>query len=136
MSTAEGSADRAARLALGAVTDAGDPEVAGLVERLGAEEAWAAVREGALGPGPTDRAAALDPAERRAAADASGARFVVPGDEEWPDRLGDLAGLDPVQRRGGVPLGLWLRGPGHLVALTARSVAVVGSRAADRKSVV
>ncbi|MGI3782123.1 MAG: DNA-processing protein DprA [Janthinobacterium lividum] len=130
MSTVGALADRTARLALGFVTDAGDPEVADLVERLGATGAWAAVREGVLGESVADRATALDVDERRAGADASGARFVVPGDEEWPDRLGDLAGLDAVQRRGGVPLGLWLRGPGHLVALVERSVAVVGSRAA------
>src|SRR4029453_4242504 len=35
-----------------------------------------------------------------------------------------------VQRRGGEPLGLWLRGPGHLAHLMERSVAIVGSRAA------
>lgn len=122
--------DRAARLALGFVVDAGDPAVADLVERLGAVEAWAATCGGALGEEVSRRANALDLEERSAAADATGARFVVPGDEEWPDRLGDLAGLEPVQRRGGVPLGLWLRGPGHLGRLVARSVAVVGSRAA------
>jgi DNA processing protein len=131
MSTAGAdSLDRAARLALGCVTDAGDPEVAALVERLGADEAWSTVRAGALGKATTDRAAALDLDERRAAAKEAGARFVTPGDEEWPRRLDDLAGLEPVQRRGGVPLGLWLRGPGHLVELVERSVAVVGSRAA------
>jgi DNA processing protein len=58
-----------------------------------------------------------------------GARFVIPGDEEWPDQLGDLQHCSPVNRRGGVPPGLWLRGPGHLAALAERSVAVVGSRA-------
>lgn len=129
MSTA-GLSDRTARLALGTVTDAGEPEVAELVERLGAPEAWAAVREGALGDDTTRRAVALDVDERRAAAAAGDVRFVVPGDEEWPDRVDDLTGLEAVQRRGGAPLGLWLRGPGHLTALLERSVAIVGSRAA------
>lgn len=123
-------ADREARLALGFVVDAGDPEVAALVELLGAAEAWSAARGGALGDTTAERAAGLDLEERRTAALATGARFVVPGDDEWPVRLDDLAGLEPVQRRGGAPLGLWLRGPGHLVELVARSVAVVGSRAA------
>ena len=122
--------DRAARLALGFVVDAGDPDVAVLVQRLGAAEAWAAVCGGALGKTTAERATALDLDGRRTAALASGARFVVPGDEEWPSRLDDLTGLDPVQRRGGAPLGLWLRGPGHLVELVGCSVAVVGSRAA------
>ena len=128
--SAQAGADRTARLALGRVTDAGDPAVAVLVERLGAPEAWTAVREGALGKETAERAVALDLDECRAAASEDGVRFVVPGDEEWPGRVDDLAGLDPVQRRSGVPLGLWLRGPGHLVELVERSVAVVGSRAA------
>jgi len=122
--------ERTVRRALGWVVDAGDPEVAELVGRLGAAGAWTAALEGALGDGTADRAAKLDLERCCAAEEAAGVRFVVPGDEEWPDGLDDLAGLEPVQRRGGVPLGLWLRGPGHLVALTERSVAVVGSRAA------
>jgi DNA processing protein len=44
--------------------------------------------------------------------------------------LADLGRVAPIQRRGGLPFGLWLRGPGHLGQLAARSVAVVGSRAA------
>jgi len=122
--------DRAARRALGWVVDAGDPEVAELVDRVGATGAWAAAQEGALGDGTAERAAGLDLDRCAVAEEEAGVRFVVPGDEEWPAGLDDLAGLEAVQRRGGVPLGLWLRGPGHLVALTERSVAVVGSRAA------
>ena len=57
-------------------------------------------------------------------------RFVIPGDEEWPSAVEILAGAGIIQRRGGLPFGLWLRGPGHLVELTQRSVAIVGSRAA------
>ena len=122
--------DRSARLALGWATDAGDPAVSALVERLGAPDTWAAVLDGALGRGVADRARGFDLDTQRAAWAGSGARFVVPGDEEWSDRLDDLAGLDAVQRRGGAPLGLWLRGPGRLPRLVERSVAVVGSRAA------
>ena len=131
MSTAGSAAsDREARLALGWVTDAGDPAVADLVERVGAPDAWAAVREGALGDEAAGRASALDLDTCRAAEAGAGVRFVVPGHEEWVGGLDDLLGLEPVQRRGGVPLGLWLRGPGHLGELAERSVAVVGSRAA------
>jgi DNA processing protein len=122
--------DRTARRALGWVGDGGDPVLAGLVERIGAVETWAAVRSGALGEGMSDRADQLDLDASLAAEEAVCARFVVPGDEEWPANLDDLTGLEPVQRRGGAPLGLWLRGPGHLVELTERSVAIVGSRAA------
>ena len=56
-------------------------------------------------------------------------RFVIPGDDEWPDSLTALRFCDSVQRRGGVPFGLWLRGPGHLAQLLERSVSIVGSRA-------
>ncbi|MEJ7707488.1 MAG: DNA-processing protein DprA [Nocardioidaceae bacterium] len=61
-----------------------------------------------------------------------GARYVCPGDEEWLDRASDLAVLEdqPSDRRGGAPFGLWLRGNGQLAELGARSVAVVGARAA------
>ncbi|SEQ16027.1 DNA-processing protein DprA [Microlunatus flavus] len=122
--------DREARLALGCVADAGEPAVGELVERLGAPDAWAAVLEDALGDLVGGRARTLDLDERQADWQRSGARFVVPGDEEWSARLDDLTGLEAVQRRGGAPLGLWLRGPGHLRTLVERSVAVVGSRAA------
>lgn len=50
----------------------------------------------------------------------AGARLVVPGDEEWPDGLGDLGPA--------MPLCLWVRGTWTRPA--ARSVAVVGARAA------
>ena len=122
--------DRDARLALGAVTDAGEPSVSALVAAVGAVGAWEAVLEGGLGDLVSARARRLDLDQEREAYAASDARFVVPGDEEWPARLDDLAEVDAVQRRGGVPLGLWLRGPGHLRSLVDRSVAVVGSRAA------
>ena len=64
-----------------------------------------------------------------AATETSGARFVMPGDDEWPDGLSALRYCDAVNRRGGVPFGLWLRGPGHLAEQLQRSVAIVGSRA-------
>ncbi|SDU84896.1 DNA processing protein [Microlunatus sagamiharensis] len=131
MSTAAAAlGDRDARLALGAVTDAGEPSVSALVAAVGPAAAWEAVLEGGLGELVAARARHLDLDQEREAYGTSDARFVVPGDEEWPDRLDDLAEVDAVQRRGGVPLGLWLRGPGHLRTLVERSVAVVGSRAA------
>jgi hypothetical protein len=36
-------------------------------------------------------------------------RFIGPGDDEWPSGLDDLRHAESVQRRGGVPVGLWLR---------------------------
>ncbi|MCW2805855.1 MAG: dprA [Propionibacteriaceae bacterium] len=124
------STDRARRMALTCVVDGGDTVATELVTAASADEAWEAVTSGAFGEPLAERAARLDLAavERRAVE--MGARFVVPGDDEWPTGLDALRRCAPVQRRGGVPIGLWLRGPGHLAAMMERAVAVVGSRAA------
>ncbi len=122
--------EKRARMALSCAVDAGEPEAARLVARVGAQGAWAKIGEGALGEPLARRVAVtdLDRVERFAAR--VGARFVVPGDPEWVAGLDDLAHVEPIQRRGGAPFGLWLRGPGQLTELAGRSVAVVGSRAA------
>jgi DNA processing protein len=115
---------------LSCAVDGGEPAVAELVQNLGAEGAWAKIIERVLGEPAAQRAegVAVDVFERRATAAA--ARFVVPGDDEWPAGLDDLRHAESIQRRGGEPFGLWLRGPGHLAHLMERSVAIVGSRAA------
>nr|WP_294693771.1 DNA-processing protein DprA [uncultured Friedmanniella sp.] len=122
--------EKQARMALSCAVDGGDPEAGQLVARIGAQAAWTKIVEGLLGEPLARRAAATDLDAVQRLAERSGARFVVPGEEEWADGLDDLAHVGPIQRRGGVPFGLWLRGPGHLGQLAARSVAVVGSRAA------
>jgi DNA processing protein len=124
------STDRTIRLALSCVIEGGEPAVAEVTAVSGAATAWDQVVGGRFGEGLAERAAHLDMDRILARAARCRARFVVPGDEEWPERLGDLRYCDEVQRRGGVPFGLWLRGPGHLAQLAERSVAVVGSRAA------
>ncbi|WP_324788886.1 DNA-processing protein DprA [Streptomyces sp. H51] len=50
-----------------------------------------------------------------------GARFVAPGDVEWPGQLDDLGDARP--------LGLWVRGRPSLRIWALRSVALVGARA-------
>jgi DNA processing protein len=122
--------DRRARIMLGCAMDGGDLAVADLVQNQGAEGAWAKIIEGALGEPAAERASrvAMEVVERLA--QAAEMRFIVPGDDEWPDGLDDLRHAEGIQRRGGVPLGLWLRGPGQLAHLMQRSVAIVGSRAA------
>lgn len=57
-----------------------------------------------------------------ATAERMGARYVVPGDLEWPSQLDDL--------RDAAPLGLWLAGAGDLRLLALRSISVVGARSA------
>ncbi|AZM49015.1 DNA-protecting protein DprA [Streptomyces sp. WAC 06738] len=61
------------------------------------------------------------PRQDLAAAEAVGARFVCPGDPEWPRQLDDLAAARP--------LGLWVRGRADLRLWALKSVAVVGARA-------
>ncbi|MFL6026966.1 MAG: DNA-processing protein DprA [Friedmanniella sp.] len=122
--------EKAARMALSCALDGGEPDAAKLVESLGAQGAWAKVEEGALGEPLARRAAATDLEAVQRLAARGGVRFVIPGEEEWPEGLDDLAYAGPIQRRGGLPFGLWLRGPGHLAQLASQSVAVVGSRAA------
>lgn len=130
---AMGDEERLARATLCRLTEPGEPTLAGLVAEHGAvvvREMLLAEhdRHGLAG----DLAARLvdnDPRRDLDLAGRRGFRFVVPGDAEWPVACEDLALAPPVQRRGGPPLGLWVRGtlpPGVL----ERSVAVVGSRSA------
>ncbi|MFI7386958.1 DNA-processing protein DprA [Streptomyces sp. NPDC049813] len=68
------------------------------------------------------RAREAPPAERDLERVAKlGARFVCPGDAEWPGQLDDLGDERPV--------GLWVRGGPSLRMWALRSVAVVGARA-------
>ena len=115
---------------LSCTIDGGDPAVAELVQNLGAEGAWAKIIEGVLGEPTAERAARISVDAFDGLAKAAAARFIIPGDDEWPSGLDELRHAESVQRRGGDPFGLWLRGPGHLAHLMERSVAIVGSRAA------
>jgi DNA processing protein len=132
---APSDAERSARAQLSRVVEPGDPDASrlvrdhsavALVERLRAghleqpkAQAWAA------------RLAAADPEQIMRAAQRVSARFVVPGDVEWPAELTDLVPLESAvgDRRAGEPFGLWARGPLALDALVATMVAVVGARA-------
>ncbi|WP_432094333.1 DNA-processing protein DprA [Streptomyces sp. bgisy100] len=67
------------------------------------------------------RAERLDPQADLAAAEAAGARFLCPGEPEWPQQLDDLGDARPV--------GLWVRGRPSLRIWALKSVAVVGARA-------
>ncbi|WP_286251853.1 DNA-processing protein DprA [Streptomyces graminofaciens] len=67
------------------------------------------------------RAQCVEPERDLARARDAGARFLVPGDTEWPGQLDDLGD--------GRPLGLWVRGKANVRMWALRSVAVVGARA-------
>ncbi|WP_319804420.1 DNA-processing protein DprA [Nocardioides malaquae] len=130
---AVGEDERLARVALNRLAEPGDVRMNRLVRDLGAR----AVRDhlleerglSSLHDDVATRLAAVDPTRELEVAERAGIRFVVPGDEEWPDGLDALAGAGVVNERGGVPIGLWVRGPLPLPA-TPRAVAMVGSRSA------
>lgn len=122
--------DRQLRMLVGSVFDGGDLRATASVAQVGPHGCWDGVCDGQFGPGIQGRAAEVDLARLERAAFALSLRFVVPGDLDWPVQLDDLAEVEsPVDGRGGVPVGLWVRGHGDLAGLARRSVAVVGARA-------
>src|SRR5829696_1241368 len=102
--------ERRARLALSCVVECGDPNLTELVDRQGAVVAWTQLLDGRFGAPLAQRGAAVDIDGMTCQAEKAAIRFVTPEDEEWPSTLGDLRHCRPVQRRGGIPFGLWLRG--------------------------
>lgn len=128
--------ERAARMVLAATVEPGDPDAARLVRQFSAVELLARLRAGRLRPekavGWAERLEAVRLATVRADTAAAGARFVVPGDEEWPLCADELAAFEDgsPERRAGAPLGLWIRGPRSLGGLCGLAVAIVGARAA------
>lgn len=120
--------ERVARAALLATCGAGEPGLSALVHDRGAAEVWHALSTSQDDRAWVRRAHQLDPQSLPGNTAAAGARFVIPGDAEWPSALADL---DQVtwQRMGGEPLGLWLRGRGSLPQCLGQPVAIVGSRA-------
>ncbi len=126
--------DRLARVALSRLSEPGDVRLAAVVDRMGAATVYRMLRDEQDVAGVyTDVAArlrGLDPQRDLDEASAQGIRFVCPGDAEWPPPVEDLRTAEPLQQRGGAPLGLWVKGPLRLVEACHRAVAVVGSRSA------
>ncbi|GAB3266698.1 DNA-processing protein DprA [Nocardioides dilutus] len=125
--------ERLARLALARTREPGDLWLAHSVEKVGAIDLYEHLRSG-RGRSETatevaGRLADVEPARDLDRARRLGLRFVVPGDDEWPTQVDDLAFAEPGSEGGGPPLGLWARGPVRLDDL-GRSVALVGSRSA------
>ncbi len=128
---------RATRLALSLLAEPGDPTVARDVQVRGPVrvlEDWgqekATPGQGAPTRRSGDPAATMRRVETLLKSCGPELRWVCPGDAEWPQRLDDLDHVEAVQRRGGPPLGLWVRGAHRLDDAARRSVAVVGSRTA------
>ncbi|ANH38957.1 hypothetical protein I601_2541 [Nocardioides dokdonensis FR1436] len=125
--------DRLARVALSRIVEPGHPGFLASVSSIGAVETLQQLADShpdlAELQGETQaRSDGLEPERVLATAARQGIRFVIPTDDEWPTQLADLE-HPRVQGRGGVPVGLWVRGPQRLDTL-AGSVAVVGARTA------
>jgi DNA processing protein len=138
--------DRAARVALTWLAEPGNRAVWALVQEDGAVAALQRLLNGdvedrSLRAAALAKAANLNP--RRLAdltmrrAERLGARIVVPSDDEWPQRVDALATLTLDDARTRVnadvrpPLCFWVRGSWPLGEALARSVGVVGARAAS-----
>jgi DNA processing protein len=126
--------ERVARAALSRLSEPGDVRLTTLVGRLGANHVYELLREEQdVGGVYTDVAArlrGLDPEAELAEAAVKGIRFVCPEDAEWPAQLADLDRAEPLQERGGMPLGLWVRGALRLDEVSRSAAAIVGSRSA------
>ena len=126
--------ERLARVALGRLGEPGDPRITRQLQQLGAVRLYRQLCENDprldLAADTAARRDGLDPGAELERAARHGIRFVVPGDQEWPHGLADLDHVQDLHRRGGAPLGLWVRGPLRLDEACRRSVAVVGSRSA------
>ena len=129
------SEDRVARLLLSQWCEAGDTALGARVRARGARTVVDEVLDGRCPlPATTGVSARVPPGTTLEqavsrwveptwiAAERIGARYVVPGDSEWPTQLDDLSA--------GAPLGLWIVGSGDLRLLALRSIAVVGARSA------
>jgi DNA processing protein len=123
--------ERLARAALTRLTEPADLRVARALAQVGAvrlhDDIVAHQAEHGLLADAAVRLETADPQRELEQAERRGVRFVIPGDAEWPVQLDDLAHAEPVSDLGGVPIGLWVRGPLRLDELTD-STAIVGSR--------
>jgi DNA processing protein len=132
-STSGGASDdeeRVARAGLSRVIEPGDDAALEKFGMLPAVEAWQWLQSGRPGLERwSTRLSGVNPEADLERARSVGARFVIPGDDEWPEQIEILADAGRLSRRGGVPFGLWVRGKADLRQVTGRSVAIVGSRA-------
>lgn len=140
----DGDETRLARVALTWLTEPGTRAVHRLVDQAGPVTALRRLVRGEVADEAVRSAVAArmrhaDPyavaEEALARAERLGARVVTPEDDEWPQPVDELTGIElasgrKVDRETAPPLCLWVRGGWPLGETLRQSVAVVGSRAA------
>lgn len=131
---------RLARAALTFLAEPGDPILGALVRATDPEQALRCIQDDAIPPGAArtvvrpgstlrtaltawrSRLGQIPLHADLAGYEQRGIRLLCPGDREWPPVLDDLGDTSP--------FALWVRGDLNLHACCAKSVAIVGSRAA------
>jgi DNA processing protein len=118
-----GDAERRARAALVRIAEPGDPRLGELLASRGGEETIQQIRSDRV-PQPwlRVRLSGIDADGELDRGLATGARFLCPGDSEWPSQLDDLGPT--------APIGLWVRGELDLRLALLRSISIVGARTA------
>lgn len=123
--------ERVARAGLTRLVEPADARVLDALAQAGAARLYDEILQRRADRGLSDDAAGrvsgLDPSRDLDQAARRGIRFVIPGDEEWPSQLDDLAHSPAVSQMQGLPFGLWVKGPLKLHQIKT-SVAIVGSR--------
>lgn len=125
-------AERLARAVLSQVCEPGAGRLGRLIDEQGAAAAVAALRDSTADSSWVRRAKMIDEATVVRQAATHRLRYVIPGDDEWPAGLDDLAHCEPVAGLSGAPLGLWVLGSQPLATWLGGAVGIVGARAATR----
>ncbi|HEY3561961.1 MAG TPA: DNA-processing protein DprA [Kribbella sp.] len=125
-----GDQERIARAGLSRIIEPGDLAALTTFGKLSALEIWEQLHSDSPGLERwSTRLATVDPHRDLERAAAVGARFVIPGDDEWPVQVDVLSQAGQLAGRAGVPFGLWVRGRVSLRQAVTSAVAMVGSRA-------
>lgn len=133
--TATDDGERRARMVLSRVCEPGDVDACRLIREYSASALLGRLRAGGAGARKArdwaERLPSIDLDGAFRAAEHAAARYVMPGDAEWPSQLDELHVLEDEtgERRAGAPFGLWVRGSGELAALVGQAVSLVGARA-------
>ena len=120
--------ERTARACLSGSVEPASPDLVNMVKKVGAARVWHTLRESSQDSPWSRRARNFDLGRSLGLVRRDDLRFMIPGDPDWVTGWDDLDNVGH-QGLGGVPLGVWVVGPGAPGDLLTRAVAIVGSRA-------